>query len=383
MLFAAPPLQPEEIAVIDEIDRLKSELRYATTSSKRWTGMLRRDAFARAIRGSNSIEGYNVTIDDAIAAAEDEQPLEAKEETWAAIVGYRDALTYVLQLEGDPHFEHNEALIRSLHFMMIRHELDKRPGQWRSGPIQVVDERRHEVVYVGPDARLVPSLMRDLCDGLNAADEAPAIVRAAMAHLNLTMIHPFSDGNGRMARALQTLVLVREGILSPAFCSIEEYLGQNQDAYYDVLAEVGEGRWNPGKGARPWLRFCLRAHYQCAMDLLRRTHEMQAVWQSVEARRAGAGLPERVEAALVTASFGRRVWNSLYRKYGDVSEQVASRDLKKLTDLGLLVARGERRGRVYVGSEKLLALRRSLAEARFAEDPFTLAAKKQPKPPGR
>ena len=96
-----------------------------------------------------------------------------------------------------------------------------------------------------------------------------------------------------------------------------------------------------------------------------------------------ATLPERVEAALVTASFGRRVWNSLYRKYGDVSEQVASRDLKKLTDLGLLVARGERRGRVYVGSEQLLALRRSLAEARFAEDPFTLAAKKQPKPPGR
>ena len=166
-------------------------------------------------------------------------------------------------------------------------------------------------------------------------------------------------------------------------CEGDTQLGQNQDAYYDVLAEVGEVRWNPGKGARPWLRFCLRAHYQCAMDLLRRTHEMQAVWQSVEALRAGAGLPERVEAALVTASFGRRVWNSLYRKYGDVSEQVASRDLKKLTDLGLLVARGERRGRVYVGSEKLLALRRSLAEARFAEDPFTLAAKKQPKPPGR
>lgn len=382
MLFATPRMQADEIAVIEEIGRLRSELRYATNTSKRWTGMLRRDAFARAIRGSNTIEGYNVTIDDAIAAAEDEEPLEAKEETWAAIIGYRDALTYVLQLESDPHFEHNEALIRSLHYMMIKHELSKRPGQWRPGPIQVVDERRNTVVYVGPDSRLVPGLMRELCDGLNAADDAPAMVRAAMAHLNLTMIHPFSDGNGRMARALQTLVLVREGILSPTFCSIEEYLGRNQDAYYDVLAEVGKGRWNPIGDARPWLRFCLRAHYQCATDLLRRTHELQAVWQEIEVHRAKAGLPERVEVALVTASFGRRVWNSLYRKYSDVSEQVASRDLKKLTDLGFLIPRGERRGRVYIGSEKLLALRRGLKEPQIAEDPFTLVEEKEPKLPG-
>ncbi len=62
-----------------------------------------------------------------------------------------------------------------------------------------------------------------------------------MAHLNLTMIHPFKDGNGRMARALQTLVLSREGIVSPVFSSIEEWLGKNTLPYYNILAETGEG----------------------------------------------------------------------------------------------------------------------------------------------
>ena len=53
-----------------------------------------------------------------------------------------------------------------------------------------------------------------------------------MAHLNLVMIHPFEDGNGRMSRALQSLVLARDHIVAPEFASIEEYLGRNTPAYY-------------------------------------------------------------------------------------------------------------------------------------------------------
>ncbi|NIA03686.1 MAG: hypothetical protein GWP12_04075 [Nitrospirae bacterium] len=77
---------------------------------------------------------------------------------------------------------------------------------------------------------LVAALNEDVSD-------IPSMVRAGMAHLNLVMVHPFKDGNGRMARALQTLVLARERILAPQFSSIEEYLGRNTPAYYGVLAE--------------------------------------------------------------------------------------------------------------------------------------------------
>lgn len=62
-----------------------------------------------------------------------------------------------------------------------------------------------------------------------------------MAHLNLVMIHPFRDGNGRMARALQTLVLALDEVLEPTFSSIEEWLGSNTADYYLVLAATGRG----------------------------------------------------------------------------------------------------------------------------------------------
>lgn len=382
MLFETPSSLPEERDVVEHIDVLRKRLSYATATPNIWTGMLRRDAFARAIRGSNTIEGYNVTMEDAVAAAEDEEPMDADQETWRAITGYRDALTYILQLSNDPHFEYDESLIRSLHYMLLKHDLAKHPGQWRPGPVRVVDERKNKTVYTGPDAEFVPPLMRELIAALNAEDGVPAMVKASMAHLNLTMIHPFSDGNGRMARALQTLILAREGILNPAFCSIEEYLGRHQIEYYQVLAAVGSGSWHPERDARPWVRFCLTAHYQCATALLRRSREIQLIWDRVEDLRRELKLPERVETALVAVAFGRRIRNSFYRKMAEVSDQIASRDLKKLTDVGLLIPQGERRGRVYVGSKKLKDIRASIREPRVEGDPFLLPAIDEPELPG-
>lgn len=382
MLFATPRLTDQDETVIEAVNQLREQLSYATSDAKRWEGLLRRDAFARAIRGSNTIEGYNVTVDDAVAAAEDDEPLDADEETWDAIIGYRDALTYIMQLSDDPYFQHNEALIRSLHFMMLKYDLPKHPGQWRPGPIRVVDERKNKVVYVGPDEAKVPSLVHELVESLNAADNSPVMVRAAMAHLNLTMIHPFSDGNGRMARALQTLVLAREGILSPTFCSIEEYLGRHQDEYYDVLAKVGAGSWHPERDASKWIQFCLTAHYRCAHNLLRRTREIGFLWDEIEKEVEKIDMPKRVEYPLVMAAIGWRLRNSIYRRTAEVSEQIASRELKKLTDYGLLEARGERRGRIYVRSKKLTAIRRSTQEKPHEVDPYETPEEIEPRLPG-
>ena len=103
-----------------------------------------------------------------------------------------------------------------------------------------------------------------------------------MAHLNLVMIHPFRDGNGRMARCLQTLVLAREKIVVPVFSSIEEELGRQTASYYKVLGEVGLGAWHPENNARPWIRFCLNAHYEQARRVLRRTSEIEELWGRCE-----------------------------------------------------------------------------------------------------
>ena len=372
MLFRTPDLTDAERSVVDRIDQVREALRYQLTAQGRWVGLLRRVMLARAIRGSNSIEGYNVSLDDAVAAVAGEGPTDSATEAWVAVSGYRDAMTYVVQLAEDPHFKYDESLIRGLHYMMLKYDLDKSPGRWRPGPVYVLDERNHEIVYTGPEAMAVPHLMAELTAELQRDDDAvPAMVRGAMAHLNLVMVHPFRDGNGRMARCMQTLVLAREGIVAPPFWSIEEYLGVNTEAYYQVLADVGKGGWHPQNDARPWVRFVLTAHYIQAQTLVRRAQEAERRWDVVSQEVAKRGLPGRSTAAVFNAAMGFRLRNATYREAAEVNEAVAGRDLKALAESGLLVAVGERRGRYYVATPQLQALELSIRQPRVPiEDPF-------------
>jgi Fic family protein len=352
MLFEVPRLTDAERVVLDRIERIHQSLSWQLSGQRRWVGLLRRVTLGRAIRGSNSIEGYVVSLDEAVAAVAGEESPDPRTETWMAVAGYRDAMTYVLQLADDPHFAYDESLIRALHYMMLRHDLSKGPGRWRPGAIHVEDERTGEIVYTGPDAYLLPDLMAELVGSLRDSSAHPPMVAAAMAHLDLVMIHPFRDGNGRMARCVQTLVLARNGILAAPFVSIEEYLGSrsNTDDYYRILRDVGAGSWSPDRDARPWLRFVLTAHYRQAQTMVRRTEEAERRWEVVTAEARRRAVPERAAAALFNASMGFRLRNPTYRELADVSEAVAGRDLKALVAAGLLEAVGERRGRSYLAT---------------------------------
>ncbi|MBN7355482.1 filamentation induced by cAMP protein fic [Mycobacteroides abscessus subsp. abscessus] len=383
MLFEPPRLDAREVEVVGEIDDLRYRLRSRLHEPRRWTGSLRRVQFARAVQGSNSIEGYDAKLDDAVAIEMGEPALDASEETSLAIKGYRDAMTYVLQLAEEPRFHFGEQLVKSLHFMMTNYDLKNRPGRWRSGPIYVQKEETGEIVYEGVDVDLVDKLMHELVCRLEADEDIPIVVKAAMAHLNLVLIHPFRDGNGRMARCLQTLVLAREGIVSPVFSSIEEYLGRNTRPYYDVLGEVGAGSWQPKNDTRPWVRYVLTAHLRQARTVLRRTKEIEAIYIELDRLITRYALPERTMEALFDAATGMRVRRSVYRAILEgqsddpVSEQTATRDLQSLAAHELLVPHGERRGRFYTAGAEIMAIRERVIarrDPRDNRDPFAIQA---------
>ena len=372
MIFTINSLPKNFIGVLEEINALREKLRFATSHSlNRWNGLLARTSYARAIIGSNTIEGISVTFDEAIAAVDREPPEKTTDEDWQAIWGYREAMDYVIQLAKEPtKYVHNLGTLLSLHYMMMKYDLNKDPGRLRPGAIYITNTGTNQIVYDGPPVELVPALMQELIESLNATNNLPIIVRAAVAHLNLTMIHPFKDGNGRMARALQTMVLAREGILSPVFSSIEEYVGRNPQDYYNVLTEVGQGSWHPENNPLPWIKFCLTAHFRQAKTLLRRLSEIANLWNTLEVEAKKNKLNERVVWGLADAAIGLQVKNPTYKKQADISHLVAKVDLKKLSDLGLLVPKGERRGRVYVASPYLESLFKAsrLPKERF--DPF-------------
>lgn len=371
VIYAAPPLTGEDLRVLEAIQDMRRELADVLRPPRRWEGSLRRTMLAKAIRGSNSIEGYLVEEDDAAAALADEAPLSADQQTFAEIRGYRLALGYVLQTAQSRDLAFSEASLCAMHYMMLSHDLAKSPGRYRTGPVYVHDERTRQIVYEGAAAADLPALMNQLAASLSAPDDVRPLVRAAMAHLNLVMIHPFRDGNGRMARALQTLVLARNLIVEPEFSSIEEWLGDHTDDYYRVLALTGQGSWRPHSGANLWVSFNVRAHHMQAQTLRQRIAEASAVWQRLDALVAEHRLPDRVLNHLYEAILGYRLRRPSYSRATGLDDRTATRDLARLVHLGTLASRGETRGRYYVAGPVLATLAAECRATRTRiEDPY-------------
>ena len=376
MIFQTPDLDGDDLSVLALIDAQRDRLRtFTLTTPGKWMGSLRRMSLARAIQGSNSIEGYVADLNTAVAVVEQEQPQSDEiDETRKALSGYREAMTYVIQAAQDPTFEFNRQFLKTLQFMIAGYSMANHPGRWRNTSVYIHSERTGETVYTAPDVEMIEALTGQLVDQLSMIGDEPPIVRAAMAHLNLTMIHPFKDGNGRTARALQTLVIARGGLLDPAFCSIEEWLGEHTEAYYNVLAEVGQGQWNPENSARPWVRFCLTAHFQQAALVLRRNEEAGRLFTAIEKLIAAHRLPERAWCALFDAAF-IGVTNARYRKDVDITDFTASRDLKRMSDAGLLEPRGEKRARHYVAAVPLMEAWRQSRIQRAVENPYEIVGR--------
>src|SRR5882757_7367859 len=122
ILYTAPPLTSEDEGVLGEIHRMRKDLRHVLRTPRRWEGGLRRSALARAIQGSNSIEGYQCAEDDAAAAVDGEGPISADEKTFLEIQGYRQALGYVLAMGDDDYATFDATEIRAMHYMMLSHD---------------------------------------------------------------------------------------------------------------------------------------------------------------------------------------------------------------------------------------------------------------------
>jgi Fic family protein len=190
--------------------------------------------------------------------------------------------------------------------------------------------------------------MSELVAWLNADDGAHPLVRAAMAHLHLVSIHPWADGNGRMSRSLQTLMIAREGVLAPEFSSIESWLGRpgNTWEYYREFQRRG-ATYRPDQDVSSWIRFNLTAYHQQAQTVLLRMDRSAAVWDRLSAVTASTGLDERVVSALHDVAVVGRVRRSRYEQAEGLTLQQAQRDLRDLVAAGFLTSVGRTRARFY------------------------------------
>jgi len=353
MVFQTPTPDPDLLAQLADIDELRQQFGDQTGVAGHWLGSLRRQWRAASAESSIEIEGFHVPEDEIIALASGDETPDPTDEDRMALSCYARAMDHVGVMANDPVFRWFDRVVLDLHFDACYFQKDKDPGQYRRSGIEVTSPDGGPPAYIGPPAEDVPELISELIEWLDHGDpDTHLVVRAAMAHLHLVSVHPFRDGNGRVSRILQSLVLARGGLLAAEFVTIEEYLLRNTAAYYTTLETVQGGTYQPERNAMPWVRFCVAAHLEQARLRLKQLADAGERWGYLEALIERRGWPDRLVIALEQSLF-QGTDRAAYVAEADVSNPTASSDLRRLLDAELIVQQGRGRTTRYTASEGL------------------------------
>jgi len=211
-------------------------------------------------------------------------------------------------------------------------------GQWRDdsdGPMQVVSGPvgRRKVHFEAPPAHTLPKETADFITWANAATGEPALVKAGLAHLWFVTVHPFDDGNGRMARAVGDLFLARADSSLQRFYSLSAQIQRERKDYYDILERTQKGTLD----VTQWLTWFLVTLYR-AIESSHSTLEKVLVKALFWQRLAGVALNERQVKLLNRMLDGLegKLTSSKWAAIAKCSPDTALRDITQLMALGVL-----------------------------------------------
>jgi Fic family protein len=149
--------------------------------------------------------------------------------------GYYAALDEVKHLAGSK-AGLTEKSVQSLHALVMgAGKTRTKPTHYRDEQNVIRDSRTSRIVYMPPEAKVIPELMTEMVAWINAKDDLPVPLKAAIAHYQYATIHPYYDGNGRTARLLTTLILHLGGYGLKGLYALEEYYARDLKAYYEAL----------------------------------------------------------------------------------------------------------------------------------------------------
>jgi Fic family protein len=221
-----------------------------------------------------------------------------------------------------------------------------RVGAWRDdrdGPMQVVSGPvgRERVHYVAPPAVRLDAEMSTFLEWLNADDDIDPVLKAGVAHLWFVTVHPFDDGNGRVARAVADMMLARSERSAQRFYSMSAQLRAERDAYYDRL----EAAQSDTTDVTDWLEWFLDSLFRAidgAQDTLAPVLMKARFWDHV----ATEPLNERQIKVLnrLLDGFDGKLTSSKWASLAKCSQDTAYRDIVDLVKRGVLV-RGNAGGR--------------------------------------
>jgi Fic family protein len=214
-----------------------------------------------------------------------------------------------------------------------------RTGAWRDdskGPMQVVSGPigKERVHYEAPSAKRVGSEMRAFVKWFEARSDMDPVLKASLAHLWFVTIHPFEDGNGRIARAIADMALARSENSPQRFYSMSAQIQRERNAYYDILEQTQKGSMD----VTPWMEWflrCLGRAIDGAQKTLGGVLEKARFWEKFS--ETSFNDRQRLIVNRLLDGFEGKLTTSKYATLAKCSQDTALRDIEALLEAGILV----------------------------------------------
>jgi Fic family protein len=338
-------LTPALLTLISEIERNRGFLA-SLKLPKKFLDRLASETEKKEAYYSSHIEGAVTSLEMALLHLNKPSRKDYGDESLQMIVNNRDALEYIRGQSPNP-FSHE--MICELHKILVRNTHKKRPitvGEYRKGPIYVVDSHG-QAVYEGPPASQVMRMMDSYVQWMNSASEIHPLIKAALVHLYFVHVHPFDDGNGRSARALSNLYLVKQDYQFINLLAPSDYFDHHRGEYYRAIqnAEAHDS------DATFFILYYLTALAE-QLKSVRTEIEKETKVKNIHdllSQKVQAQLDKKqVKALQWMLEHPEKVTTKKYCKLGQCSDETARKDFNRLLEAGLIQKIGQGRTTGYI-----------------------------------
>lgn len=310
-----------------------------------WEKQFKEDAIVRSVYHGTHIEGNQLAKDDAknILAGKEVigRPRDIQE-----IINYRRVIDFIDEEAKKKIEKITEVLIKKLHRIVTDKILSEdQTGEYRTKQVIIRNSSTGEITFRPPPAIEVPFLMREFLYWLNKENlDIHSVLKAGIAHHELVRIHPFIDGNGRVARVLATLILFLGGYDIRRFFSLEEYYDKDAISYYQSLQKASSG------DLTSWLEYFT---FGASIEFEKIKEKILKLSKDVKLKQKIGGqqifLTERQVKLVEYIQEVGYLQNQMFANiFPDISEDTILRDLKDLINKGLIKKVGSTKSARYV-----------------------------------
>jgi Fic family protein len=321
-----------------------------------WEAKFRKEAAERMIHHGTHLEG-NPLSEEEVRDVLDGQEVVARDRDVQEVLNYRNVLKFVdgvaAQIGSSGKYQFTIETILEIHRLTTERILPSEvTGNFRVRQVVVKNSKTGQISYTPPVAPEVPYLVEDLVNWINSDEgrDTHPVIKAGIIHYELARIHPFADGNGRVSRAVATLVMFLDGYDIRKFFSLEEYFDENPMNYYLTLQAVSNQLVidTHERDLTPWLEYFVEG---VAIEMNRIKERVQRI--SVDARvkdKLGEQLMLNERQMIIMEYLHRHksMMNKDFRKiFPDYSDDTVLRELMFLRKKGLINKVGNTKKAVY------------------------------------